>query len=265
MCKLLNDRTILITGANHGIGAAIARTAAREGANVIVHFLEANKAVLEPNVQFGHVVAGRAAAERLAAELRAGGPKAALVSADLLDEGSPALIFDTAEREVGAVDILVNNAAHFESPDTILNISRGTLLRYFSVNVVAAVLLIHEFARRYRSRRATFGRVVNISTDAARLFATQIGYGGSKTAMEGFTRSIAYELGPLGITVNTVAPGPVQTGYITAQLEHELLPTIPMRRIGTPQDIADAVVFLASARAGWITGQVLQVAGGHAL
>ena len=90
-------------------------------------------------------------------------------------------------------------------------------------------------------------------------------YGASKAAMEAMTRSVAMEVGKLGITVNTVAPGPIQTGWIDTALEQQVLPNIPVGRTGTPDDIADTILFLASDRAEWITGQIIKVDGGHAI
>ena len=253
----LTSRTVLITGGNSGIGAATARAFAAHGATLVVHFLDAPG--IPPN--YGHAVAGRSAAEALAAEITAAGGHAVLVDGDLLDPATPAALFDRA----GRVDVLVNNAAHCEVPDTIADAGAGGLDRHFAVNARAAALLMAEFVRRHKARGGTWGRIINVSTDAARAFATQIGYGASKAALEALTRSVAIEAGPLGITVNAVAPGPVQTGWIDDSLARRVLPAIPLGRLGTPADIADAIVFLASDQARWITGQVIQVAGGHAL
>jgi 3-oxoacyl-[acyl-carrier protein] reductase len=120
-----------------------------------------------------------------------------------------------------------------------------------------------EFARRHVAGRATWGRIVNISTAGSEGFPSEASYGASKYALESYTRAAAQELGQFGITVNALALGPVQTGWITPALEQALLPTLALPRIGTPEDVADVVVFLASEQARWVTGQKIFVDGGH--
>jgi 3-oxoacyl-[acyl-carrier protein] reductase len=272
----LEDRVVLVTVGNHGIGAATAKALAAQGAKVFISYLrlspldygidpgEAQRA-RAPGLPLYHGVQTRSA-DGVIEEIREGGGFAESWEADLSNSLTIPELYDRAEEALGPVAVLVNNAAYCETPpETIFDTSERSIDRHFAVNTRAVVLLVAELVRRHEKRGARWGRVINVSTDAAQSFAGQISYGASKAATEAFTRSVAREVGPLGITVNTVAPGPVQTGYISAGAEEELLPYIPLRRIGEAQDIADAIVFLASEQARWITGQVIKVSGGHAV
>ncbi|MEJ2170139.1 MAG: SDR family oxidoreductase, partial [Desulfobacterales bacterium] len=134
---------------------------------------------------------------------------------------------------------------------------------HFHVNSRAVALIIAEYAKRHVTRESKWGRIINITTDGARCHASNVSYGASKYAIESYTRSAATELGPYGITVNAISPGALQTGWIPIELEKEIAANYPLRRIGQPEDIAEAVIFFASDQAEWITGQVLQVGGGN--
>ncbi len=253
----LNGAVVLVTGGASGIGAAISRAFAEQGARVAVHYLDDADAAPE-GTTWEHVIPAQTEAEALADSL----PQATAIGADLSQDGSETALLDAVAASLGEVDVLINNAAHCESPDTYQELSDASLTRHYRVNAVAPTMLVSELARRRAGKEA---RVVNISTDAARAFPGQVGYGSSKAALEALTRGAAIDLGPHGIRVNAVAPGPVQTGWMSEELVQEAVAAIPLGRVGTPEDIADACVFLASHQARWITGQVLQVAGGHAL
>ncbi|MBA3424547.1 MAG: SDR family NAD(P)-dependent oxidoreductase [Rubrobacteraceae bacterium] len=271
----LRDRVVLITGGNHGIGAATARAFAAQGAKVFITYLrlssedygidrEEARLAGAPGLPLYHA-AQMKSADEVMGQIRDAGGRVESWETDLTNATIIPELFDRAEGMLGPVSVLVNNAAYCERPpDAILTTSAVSIDKHFAVNTRAVVLLISELVRRHKDRSGRWGRVINVSTDAAQNFAGQISYGASKAATEAFTRSVATEVGPLGITVNTVAPGPVQTGYITRESEEELLPGIPLRRIGEPRDIADAIVFLASEQARWITGQIIKVSGGHA-
>ena len=211
------------------------------------------------------------------------GGRARAWESDLADPATIPRLFDDAERAFGPVDVLINNAAHSEI-DTFIppgkNL-RNTLVelfaerrdpisvesfdRSFAVNTRAVALLMAGFARRHVARGAVWGRIVNVSTAGAYMFPSEVSYGASKLALEAYTRSAASELGQFGIAVNAVSLGPVQTGWITQELERRLLSSIPLGRVGTPEEVADVIVFLASEQARWVTGQTIFVGGGHGM
>lgn len=257
----LSGRNYLVTGANSGIGRAIAIALGEQGGNVAVHYLPRT----ELAEGTAHTVLGEEAAFEVAETIRRSGGKAVPLPADLSKEQEILRLISDAEDAIGPLDGLVNNAAACALPDTVLDADFDRYRRHYDVNLAAPTLLMRDLARRISGRAQSIARIVNISTDAARAFPGQVFYGTSKAAIEAMTRAAAIELGPLGITVNAVAPGPVQTGYIDDALAAEVIPSIPLRRLGTPDDVAAAVLFLVSDASAWVTGQVIQVAGGHAL
>ena len=186
-----------------------------------------------------------------------------MLESDISDEASVNAIYDAAMERYGKVDILVNNAATDDENgyDTIEKITRQVIDDTFAVNVRGSILMTREFI----NRRGDYGRVIYLSTDAAQVFPGQITYGASKATLEALTRAIATEVAPYGITVNCVAPGPTQTGWINAEFEKVVVPLIPMGRLIQPEDIAQTILFLASTQARMLTGQVIKVSGGHAL
>ncbi len=286
----LKGKVALVTGANHGIGAAVASAFVREGADVFLTYLrlfpekdsgmrpEAAEKTAGPGRRHYYGILSQGA-EAVIRAINASGGRAQAWEADLADADNIPQLMDKAEDAFGRVDILVNNADH-DQPDTFLpveefpasglfggeyplsTVSARSHDEHFAVNCRAVALLMAEFARRQSARKASWGRIINISTDGASGHGWNVSYGASKFAAESYSRAAASELGPYGITVNVVSPGAVQTGWLTKEAADQLAGTYPLRRIGTPEDIASAVIFFASRQADWITGQVLSVDGG---
>jgi len=262
-------KVAIITGANHGIGEAIAMELATNGYQVVITWLNPDDYAYSKirNVKMHHTMGGKSKAIRVVESIVKKGGHAESIPVDLSRPESIPAVFDLAEKAFGPVDTLINNAAHAEGNDTLEDCNAEVIDRTYAVNVRAAILLTQEFLQRYRRFKQQKGVIVNLSTNAAQYFAGQIHYGASKAAMEAYTRSLAIELGRYGIRVNAVAPGPVHTGipksYITPELEELLKKRIPLGRCGQPVDIARAIRFLVSDEADWITGQVLCVDGGH--
>jgi 3-oxoacyl-[acyl-carrier protein] reductase len=279
----LHNKVVLITGANHGIGAAAALAFARQGAKVFITYYreptshtpaELETARKEGN---GGEPLYRAMQQQtprgVLAEIDHLGGTAAAEEADLSDPAAIPRLFDLCEAKLGPVDVLVNNHTYcvLETFDParvttegfpVSLISTQEIDAHFAVNARAYALLMREYVERSLKRGARWGRIINLSTDAAHAHDINISYAASKHAIESYSRSAALELGRYGITVNIVAPGPIQTGYITPEDEKKIAAGTPLGRAGRPEDVADVIVFLASEQAHWLTGQLLYVGGG---
>lgn len=278
----LNGKTVLVTGGNHGIGATTARAFAGQGASVFIAYLrlladQADFSGVSPDVPGQSLYTHQRVqpADTIVYQIHSTGGRAEAWEVDLADPAQVPRLFDQVEAAFGPVDVLVNNAAHWEADTFTPEVARvpsgfqtrpirpETIYDHFAVNTRAVALTIAEFAFRHARHRKNWGRIINVSTDGAPSFPGEVSYGASKYAMESYSRAAAVELGKLGITINVISPGPVQTGWITPEFEAELAGQLPLRRVGQPEDIANAIVFLASEQAGWITGQVLHVGGGN--
>lgn len=283
----LEGKAILITGANnpYGIGAATAKAFAAQGAVVMLHYFRWERAAPEgevahePGLAF-YLQQQAKTADEVVQAIREAGGVADSWEGDLADPLTIPRLFDATEMAFGPVDVLVNNAA-FDLPDTFIphdlltdrdragggsvpvTIDAQLHDQHFAVNSRAVALTMAEYVRRHVARNASWGRIINVSTDAADNFGSEISYAASKHGLESYSRSAASELGRYGITVNVVAPGPIQTGYMPPAIVEREERRIPLGRVGDPDDVADVIVFLASEQGRWLTGQLLYVGGGH--
>ena len=265
----LKDRVALITGANNpqGIGATTALAFAREGAKVVLVYKRIPRSFdpykTNKNGADRYYQANASDASMVENKLKEMNADYLIIESDITQEDAVKAIYTTIMERYGRVDILVNNAADCDCDgfDTIEQITRSVIDDTFAINVRGSLMMIREMI----NHRGDYGRIINLSTDAAQIFAGQITYGASKATMEALTRSIALEVAKYGITVNCVAPGPTQTGWIDEELEQVVLPIIPMGQLIQPEDIAETILFLASEQARMLTGQVIKVSGGHAL
>ncbi len=282
---LLNGKIALVTGANNpsGIGAATAIALAEQGVDVFITSFRPPPAASASDMDQArkagvggpafYEALGQQPPEDVAGEIGSRGVRAAWHEVDLADHGRIPGLFDLCEERLGPVEILVNNHAYWlpETFDPARVTHEGYGMRltdpaimdaHYAVIARASALMMAEYAKRNLARGARWGRIINVSTDAADAHAGAISYAASKHALESYSRSAAVELGKYGITVNIVAPGPVQTGWLSPDEETEIGRKTPLGRVGQPEDIADVIVFLASDKARWLTGQLIYVGGG---
>ncbi len=235
----------IVTGASRGIGAAMAQRLARDGFAVVVNYAR-----------------GRDEAEQVVAAIKAQGGRAVAVQADIGETSGAATLFDAAEQAFGGVDVLVNNAGTMKLC-ALADVADADFDRQVALNLGGVFRGMREAARRLRDG----GRIISFSSSVVGLYQPGYGvYAATKAAVEAMTHILAKELGPRGISVNAVAPGPVETQFFLQGKSEEQVRAItgmnPLRRLGQPEDIARVVAFLASPEGGWVNGQVIRANGG---
>lgn len=263
----LTGHVALVTGANHGIGAATARALAGCGAAVLVTFLR----VADPHDLPEQYRINRArTADDVTGAIRDQGGRAVALEADLSDPETPSRLFDQAEAQLGPVDILVNNAtgwlADTFTPDgRHVTGSGSTFLsaashdQVFSVDARAGALLIAEFARRHIDRQATWGRIIGLTSGGPLGFPTEVSYGAAKAALENYTMSAAFELAPWGITANMVYPPVTDTGWVNDAVREVVQRSTELIHVAEPDEVAEIIAFLASDHAHLVTGNIVHL------
>lgn len=259
----------VVTGANHGIGAATAHALARRGVAVLLTYLRLDD---PPDAGTPQTYREQRAssADAVVDAIRSAGGRAVAVEADLTHPGTPAVLFDTAEEHFGPVDILVNNASGWVS-DTfkaattdrlgrrLEPVSARTIDRVFAVDARATALMISEFARRHVARNASWGRIVGLASGGRLGFPEEVSYGAAKAALENFTMSAALELAEHGVTANVVYPPVTDTGWVTDEVREHVRRDPRLVHIARPEDVAEVIVYLAAEDAALVTGNTIHL------
>ncbi|MGE0698231.1 MAG: SDR family oxidoreductase [Hyphomicrobiaceae bacterium] len=248
-------RSLLVTGGSRGIGAATCRLAARHGYDVAINYS-----------------GNAAAAEAVAADVRAAGRRAVTIQADVAESGQVRAMFQRVDAELGPLDAFFNNAGILFAGTRFMDIGEAQLDRMIAVNFKGAYIAAQEAARRLaRSRGGRGGAIVNMSSMLAKLGGgvENNDYGAAKAAIEAMTIGMAKELAGEGVRVNAVRPGLIDTEIHAAAGDAgrvgRLMGSVPLGRAGTAEDVAEAVLWLLSDKAAYTTGTILDVAGGRGI
>jgi NAD(P)-dependent dehydrogenase (short-subunit alcohol dehydrogenase family) len=253
MASMTNRRAVIVTGGSRGIGAAVARLMGANGFPVVVNY-----------------ATHKSAAGLVVRDIVNAGGQAIAVQGDIGLEGDILRLFETAERELGPMEGLVNNAGITGGFARVETVEAAAIARVLAVNVTGVILCSREAVRRMSTKRGgTGGSIVNISSLVARTggAAEWVHYAASKGAVNSFTIGLAREVAEEGIRVNAVAPGLIETDLhadsgAPDRLDR-LAPTVPMKRPGTAEEVAQGVVWLLSEAASYVTGSILEIGGGR--
>ena len=248
MSQKLKGQVAIVTGASKGIGSAIAKQLAAEGASVVVNYSSSKEG-----------------ADKVVSEITAKGGKAVAVGANLSKKSDIDKLFSETKKAYGRLDILVNNAGIYDFAP-LENFTEEHFHKQFDLNVLGLLLASQAAAKQFGSEG---GNIINISSVVSTLAPPNGSvYSATKAAVDAITKSLAKELGPRRIRVNSINPGMVQTegwqsaGIKDSDMHKTILATTPLGRIGVPDDIAGAAVFLASKDSSWLTGETIFIAGG---
>jgi 3-oxoacyl-[acyl-carrier protein] reductase len=246
--RKLENKVAVVTGASKGIGAAIAKHLAAEGAKVVVNY-----------------ASSKDGAEKVVKAITANGGTAIAMQGDVTNESDVSKLFEETKNAFGTLDILVNNAGIYQY-EAIEEVSSATFHQQFNINVLGSILAIQGALKLFGERG---GNIINISSEAGRTpLPTGSVYSATKAALDAITVSLSKEFSGRNIRINSVLPGVVETegshaaGFIGSDAETNLVAKTPLGRTGQPEDISKVVVFLASDDAAWITGEKISVSGG---